>query len=91
MKNLYFECPEDDHQVFGFSNRLAAIQLKNCQLFEYACEKSDGPTIVHDLEDIFRKRGELMDRCLVLDGAKLDPVEEAEIVRVPISDRVSDR
>ncbi|KLO13090.1 hypothetical protein SCHPADRAFT_382612 [Schizopora paradoxa] len=87
-ESLYFECPEDDHQVFGFSNRLAAIKLKNCQLFEYSYDDSEGPDIVHHLEDIFRQRGELMDRCLVLDGTNSNPVDDAELVRVPISDRV---
>ncbi|KLO13099.1 hypothetical protein SCHPADRAFT_383103 [Schizopora paradoxa] len=87
-ENLYFEFPEDDHQFFGFSNRLAAIRLKNCRLSKYSTKEGDGPDIFYEMEGIFKQRGDSTDRCLVLDGAKSNPIEEAELVRVPISDRV---
>ncbi|KLO13123.1 hypothetical protein SCHPADRAFT_940693 [Schizopora paradoxa] len=88
LENVYFECAEDDQQVFGFSNRLAALEMRNCQLFdEHQYADGRGPDIIYDMEQVFRQRGAHLDECLVLDGAKSSPLDEAEIIKIPISDR----
>lgn len=88
LENFYIECAGDDRQVFGFSNRLAALQLKNCQLFGKTRENSASPDIMYDLEEVFRRRGDPVDECLVLDGAISSPLDEAKLIKVPISNRV---
>ncbi|KLO13122.1 hypothetical protein SCHPADRAFT_940692 [Schizopora paradoxa] len=89
LESIYIESAGDDRQIFGFSNRIAALQLKNCQSFRKASKIVPGPDIIHELEEVFKRRGDSVDECLVLDGAKVSPLDEAELVKVPISDRVS--
>ncbi|KLO09313.1 hypothetical protein SCHPADRAFT_907888 [Schizopora paradoxa] len=89
LENLYIECAGDDRQVFGFSNRLAALRLKNCQLFGKTRKECASPDIMYELVEGFRRRVDSLDECLVLDGAKSSPLDDAKLVRVPISGRVS--
>ncbi|KLO09312.1 hypothetical protein SCHPADRAFT_573252 [Schizopora paradoxa] len=89
LENIYIESAGDDRQMFGFSNRLAAIRLKNCQSFRKIRQNFSGPDIIYDLEEVFKRKGDSVDECLVLDGANLktSPLDEAELLKVPISDR----
>lgn len=90
VQNIYLECPEGDNNFFGFSNRLAALRLKNCHLFgNNGTPEEYGPDIIYEMEHVFKQRGEMMDGCLLLDGLKTSPLEKAEIVRTAVSDRVS--
>ncbi|KLO09309.1 hypothetical protein SCHPADRAFT_1000342 [Schizopora paradoxa] len=85
LETIYLECAGDDRKDIGFENRIAALQLKNCQLLAWTRGNGQKPDIAYDLEEAFKPEAGPIDECLVLDGAETSPLEKAKIIRVPLS------